>query len=291
MGFSNLLNNELKDTVSDFGESYGYQGEFAEDETEETGYVAFELRNYDAVIGRWLSTDPYGQYASPYVGMGNNPVNRIDLDGGWDDFFIYSDGTIEQVETGPIDNFYYVDDGGNQTLLGTFTRNDNGLIQLPGNYGLSTPDFTFGFQTKAGQSDRMYIDPTGLASLMGALIETGTTDLMINQFSYSDGGSPYPSTSHINGRNGDLRYLRSDHSGGTVTVHQGQFDIYRNSQLTQALHRFGWTDMKSYRTTGPSGPNWILPRTSHLDHHADHLHLQGYSPSVSPVVAPSIRLR
>ncbi len=44
---------------------------------------AFELRLWDGRIGRWLSTDPYGQYASPYVGMGNNPISGIDPDGGW----------------------------------------------------------------------------------------------------------------------------------------------------------------------------------------------------------------
>lgn len=62
---------------------YGYQGSFAEDETEETGYNSFELRSYDAVVGRWLSVDPYGQYTSPYVGMGNNPVSYVDPDGGY----------------------------------------------------------------------------------------------------------------------------------------------------------------------------------------------------------------
>ncbi|MNK86835.1 RHS Repeat protein [compost metagenome] len=63
---------------------YGYQGLYAEKD-KETGWNNFELRNYDAAIGRWLTTDPYGQYHSPYVGMGNNPVNRIDKDGGVDD--------------------------------------------------------------------------------------------------------------------------------------------------------------------------------------------------------------
>ena len=63
---------------------YGYQGDFAEDETEETGWNSFELRLYDGVIGKWLSVDPYGQHWSPYLGMGNNPVNRIDPDGGKD---------------------------------------------------------------------------------------------------------------------------------------------------------------------------------------------------------------
>lgn len=60
---------------------FGYQGQFAE-EDEQTGWNSFELRMYDPVIGRWVSTDPYGQFWSPYVAFGNNPVNRIDPDGG-----------------------------------------------------------------------------------------------------------------------------------------------------------------------------------------------------------------
>ena len=61
---------------------YGYQGLYAEKD-KETGWNNFELRNYDSAIGRWLTTDPYGQYHSPYVGMGNNPVSGNDPDGGW----------------------------------------------------------------------------------------------------------------------------------------------------------------------------------------------------------------
>lgn len=46
---------------------------------------AFELRLWDGRLGRWLSPDPYGQYASPYLGMGNNPISMIDADGGMTD--------------------------------------------------------------------------------------------------------------------------------------------------------------------------------------------------------------
>ncbi len=59
----------------------GYQGQYSTINNE-TGLNEFELRQYDPVIGRWTSMDPYGQYPSPYVGMGNNPVNSIDKDGG-----------------------------------------------------------------------------------------------------------------------------------------------------------------------------------------------------------------
>ncbi|MBL3655897.1 RHS repeat domain-containing protein [Fulvivirga sediminis] len=64
---------------------YGYQGNFAE-EDEETEWNSFELRMYDPVIGRWMATDPAGQYASPYVGMGNNAINGIDPDGAYSKF-------------------------------------------------------------------------------------------------------------------------------------------------------------------------------------------------------------
>ena len=41
------------------------------------------MRLWDSRIGRWLTTDPYRQYHSPYVGMGNDPINGIDPDGGF----------------------------------------------------------------------------------------------------------------------------------------------------------------------------------------------------------------
>ncbi|MGA6119352.1 RHS repeat domain-containing protein [Sphingobacterium anhuiense] len=61
---------------------YGYQGLYAEKD-KETGWNNFELRNYDSAIGLWLTVDPYAQYHSPYVGMGNNPVSGVDANGGW----------------------------------------------------------------------------------------------------------------------------------------------------------------------------------------------------------------
>lgn len=61
---------------------YGYQGQYAEKDTT-TGWNQFQLRMYDARFGRWLSVDPYGQFASPYVGMGNAPQMGVDPDGGW----------------------------------------------------------------------------------------------------------------------------------------------------------------------------------------------------------------
>ena len=61
---------------------YGYQGDFSEHD-EETALDEFDLRHYDPQTGRWTTTDPYEQFASPYLGMGNSPVGNVDPDGGW----------------------------------------------------------------------------------------------------------------------------------------------------------------------------------------------------------------
>ena len=58
---------------------YKFQGQ---ERDNETGKEAFELRLWDSRIGRWLTTDPYRQFQSPYLGMGNDPINGIDPDGG-----------------------------------------------------------------------------------------------------------------------------------------------------------------------------------------------------------------
>jgi RHS repeat-associated protein len=76
-GEGNLANN------------YQYQGTFAETDAD-IGWQDFDLRQYDAQIARWEQQDPYEQYASPYLGMGADPINRIDPSGG----FLVSFGTL-----------------------------------------------------------------------------------------------------------------------------------------------------------------------------------------------------
>ena len=60
---------------------HGYQGLYSEQDPE-TGLNHFLLRDYDPRLGRWHKTDPYNQFHSPYIGMGNNPVSGVDPDGG-----------------------------------------------------------------------------------------------------------------------------------------------------------------------------------------------------------------
>lgn len=75
---------------------FGYQGQFAEKDGE-TGWNAFELRMLDAEIGRWLTTDPFRQYNSPYLGNGNNPITMTDPTGGLNPIY-GSDGKFRGVD-------------------------------------------------------------------------------------------------------------------------------------------------------------------------------------------------
>lgn len=52
----------------------------------ELGLYSFELRNYDPSLGRWLTTDPADQFASPYLSMGNNPIMNVDPDGAYSEW-------------------------------------------------------------------------------------------------------------------------------------------------------------------------------------------------------------
>jgi RHS repeat-associated protein len=62
--------------------NYLYQGDYSEYD-EDIAWNDFALRSYDPQIGRFVNIDPYDQFASPYVGMGNEPVDNVDPSGGW----------------------------------------------------------------------------------------------------------------------------------------------------------------------------------------------------------------
>lgn len=167
-----------------------------------------------------------------------------------------------------------------------WTRNANGLLQMPENFSFNSNGISFGFSIKEGNHDRAFVDPKAMASMFGAFVETGYSDFVITQFSFSNGASPSPSVSHVNGRNGDFRYLRTDASGGATTVFDPEFDVARNSSFTSALHKFGYRDLKSFHLPVPYQRPVQLPETSHLKNHHHHLHLQGFRPNITETRSP-----
>ena len=64
---------------------------------------AFQLRLYDPRINRWLTTDPYGQYHSPYMSMDNRWNMSTDPTGGCTDpdcDHTHDDGFLDEVNLG-----------------------------------------------------------------------------------------------------------------------------------------------------------------------------------------------
>ena len=93
------------------------------------------LRQYDSRLARWKTKDPMGQYASPYMAMGNNPVSFIDPSGG---------------------NDYYID--GLWVTEGTYNRL-MGNSSFAGNIDrLESSDVVFGYNRGTGQYSQFGIN-------------------------------------------------------------------------------------------------------------------------------------
>lgn len=60
------------------------QGYMGQQQEEELNWVNFDLRTLDYTLLRWMTPDPFLQYWSPYMSMGNDWINRVDPSGGSD---------------------------------------------------------------------------------------------------------------------------------------------------------------------------------------------------------------
>lgn len=145
----------------------------------------------------------------------------------------------------------------------------------------ANPARKFGFRFTG--TGRRYLSQPALASLIGALMESGYDDVTSTGFSMPD-GSPGVSASHINGENGDFRFLRTDHSLNTptylnTTAGVDALDEGRQNTFNNALYKFGWTTQLAWRYT-KNGEQRLLSRTVHYAGHHHHLHVGGYVPNL-----------
>ncbi len=158
---------------------YAYQGQ---EKDPETGKEAFELRLWDSRIGRWLTTDPAGQYSSPYLGMGNNPINGVDPDGG--KFFTDYEYTDSKGNTTRV----HVDDGKDQLVKVTDLSDWNNILSLQASSAV------------IGKYDQ-FINKYGATAINRPNTLPSFSDLESNYPKY---GSDYPGGGITNDQFGDM---------------------------------------------------------------------------------------
>ncbi|RXK58566.1 hypothetical protein ESA94_18210 [Lacibacter luteus] len=117
---SKALPSKLGGSKVEANVSFGFQGAFSE-ENYDVVWNEFFLRNYDPQIGRWLSLDPYNEFASGYIGIGNDPINLVDPTGGFVNpptalskaiaFARANSSTVTLLKSGQLSVVYALSDG------------------------------------------------------------------------------------------------------------------------------------------------------------------------------------
>lgn len=249
----------------------------------------YGARQYDPAIGLFTSVDPNCEKyynVSPYAYCHANPVMRIDPDGKDDYTTNIVTGEIYRKKTDEITHSFYITNGNCSNKIGTFEYNEHNLIQMSGtvsfvNFDNQGVSITFSSKNATEQ----YMSPEAISALFGAVADVGIDDLYVTHFSNFDGSSPAPSKSHKDGVNGDLRYLRTDHSASPGLITDEKFDVNRQVRFNDALHKFGW-GRTSNMISEYFGNHNLLPYSASAREkgirspHDNHLHLQGFAPNV-----------
>lgn len=223
------------------------------------------------------------------------------------EFHIYSDGKIEEIapklnnpNSEKKANYIYHDENNKEHQIGVFKINT--IENIYGkSYGGTTVDLVDIRELKNYLSDSVYfrlsintsryfMNTQTLGSLIGAMLECSFNDFVFNGFSNEKGESVGGSSSHKNGYNGDLRYLRKDLSGRRMDLRKSDetgdpcgwegLDEERQNEFNDALFKFGWKSMLSWKYDGDK----LLNHCKHFDKHWDHLHIQGYKPNYKKII-------
>ncbi|AXT52108.1 RHS repeat-associated core domain-containing protein [Aquimarina sp. BL5] len=212
---------------------YAYQGQEVDPET---GKEAFQLRLWDSRIGRWLTTDPAGQYASPYLAMGNNPISQIDLDGGFANPVYGSDGT----------------------RIGTTSEGDTGVPIIYDGDNLDFSSLTKDqLITKGGEYFNFQLDSHSQALMFNDIL--GGTQYWINSFTDELTGETF---SHAGQYWADT-YYQSDLRGGSISVNKGNGDIF-NKPASSFTNFTTTTNGISYKITTYNSLSGYTPTVENI---------------------------
>ncbi|WPR73020.1 hypothetical protein SLW70_07845 [Flavobacterium sp. NG2] len=189
--------------------------------------------------------------------------------------------------------YVYKDSKGGQHELGEFriyktqkykgpkgeTVNLINLEEVPKSYKKGKYQYHFNVD-----SPRSYVNERTLASFFGAMLEVNYLDIGCNGFSHKDGSSK-PSKSHINGNNGDFKYLRIDKalecgSGTSLNIIKSpdSLDYKRQNKWNDALYKFGWKSMLGWTYLSKGKKKYLNHIPHNTKNHYHHLHIQHYEP-------------
>jgi hypothetical protein len=138
-------------------------------------------------------------------------------------------------------------------------------------------------------SRRSFVNEQTLASFFGAMLEVNYLDISCNGFSHKDGSSK-PSRSHINGNNGDFKYLRLDKildcgPGTSLNISKApdSLDYTRQNNWNDALYKFGWKEMLGWTYTIKKNTKKLHHIAHKTSNHHHHLHVQNYEPDFKEI--------
>ncbi len=173
---------------------YSFQGQ---EKDAETNKEAFQLRLWDNRIGRWLTTDPFGEFSSPYLGMGNNLISLTDPDGGMTQDCCDDWKTDTYNELDGVEIFGVNKSKGHKGLVGLdFTISAPVLGQRTMAQSMAKAYFDVTGELEDGLNQRMYDAFSFLESpidrtLQGTANSINSFDLLLNDFVASGGGNLY----------------------------------------------------------------------------------------------------
>jgi hypothetical protein len=218
---------------------------------------------------------------TPYNFCRNSPIINTDPTGALDDnYTIHENGNIEVQKTDDkTDNFKYVNNENETTDLGTYKKQNNGLIKVEQNSD---------YFINNSRDEKSYVDPKVFAGVLGGAKEykdeTGLT-MQINQLNDKNGGH----SGHTGqGQFADIRY--SNNKGDVkepVWTSVANYDPVNSQILVNKFNKFGFnrSDGLSILTENAAGNGPALLNSRFVDgkskfHHKHHMHLQRFDYSI-----------
>lgn len=118
-----------------------------------------------------------------------------------------------------------------------------------------------------------------MSAVLGAMCNLGYAEYIGSGFSCRD-GSPGESVSHLNGINGDFRYIaiNNRHMTEVTYTSHDHFDWNKNVAFVEELFKFGYKLFGSHPVKIKK--NALLPHSQSWKDHNHHIHLHDFSPKV-----------